>query len=52
VENADMKMDKNEFFRQVMPQICSNLDIEKGLLNFLEYVQIFVPASKGVSQRV
>ena len=41
-----MKLDKNEFFRQATLQICSSLDIEKALFNFLQYIRLFMPASK------
>ena len=41
-----MKLDKNEFFRHATLQICSSLDIEKALFNFLQYIRLFMPASK------
>jgi transcriptional regulator with GAF, ATPase, and Fis domain len=43
---ADMKFDKNGFFREATLRICSSLDIEKALFNCLEYIRFFVPASK------
>lgn len=42
----DMKLDKNEFFRQATLRICSSLDIEKALFNFLQYIRLLMPASK------
>ncbi len=41
-----MKVDRNEFFRQATLRICSSLDIEKALFNFLQYIRPFMPASK------
>lgn len=41
-----MKLDENEFFRQATLQICSSLDIEKALFNCLQYIRLFMPASK------
>jgi transcriptional regulator with GAF, ATPase, and Fis domain len=41
-----MKLDKNEFFRQGTLRICSSLDIEKALFSFLQYIRLFMPASK------
>jgi len=45
-ENAEMKLDRNEFFRQATLRICSSLDIGKALFNFLQYIRLFMPASK------
>jgi transcriptional regulator with GAF, ATPase, and Fis domain len=41
-----MKLDENEFFRQATLRICSSLDIEKALFNCLQYIRLFMPASK------
>jgi len=38
-----MNFDENEFFRKATLLICSSLDIEKALLNFLEYIRLFLP---------
>ncbi len=38
-----MNFDENEFFRKATLQICSSLDIDKALLNFLEYIRPFLP---------
>jgi len=40
-----VKLDENEFFRQVTLRICSSLDIERALFNCLQYIQLFMPAS-------
>jgi transcriptional regulator with GAF, ATPase, and Fis domain len=40
-----MRLDENEFFRQGTLRICSSLDIEKALFNFLQYIRLFMPAS-------
>src|SRR5208337_1731082 len=45
-ENAKMEPDRNEFFRQATLRICSSLDVEKALFNFLQYICLFMPASK------
>lgn len=42
-----MKLDENEFFRQATLRICSSLDIEKALLNCLQYIRLFIPACKA-----
>ncbi|MGA2227326.1 MAG: hypothetical protein ABSH41_23065 [Syntrophobacteraceae bacterium] len=34
-----MEPDKNEFFRQATLRICSSLDVEKALFNFLQYMK-------------
>ncbi|MHC1727834.1 MAG: sigma-54 interaction domain-containing protein [Syntrophobacteraceae bacterium] len=39
-----MKLDENEFFRQATLRICSSLDIEKAMLNCLQYIRLFMPA--------
>ena len=41
-----MESDRNEFFRQATLRICSSLDLEKALFNFLQYISLFMPASK------
>jgi len=41
-----MKLDENEFFRQATLRICSSLDIDKALHNFLLYIRLLMPASK------
>jgi len=41
-----MELDKNEFFREATLRICSSLDIEKALFNLLQYIRLFMPASK------
>jgi len=41
-----MEPDRNEFFRQATLRICSSLDVEKALFNFLQYICLFMPASK------
>jgi len=41
-----MESDENEFFRQATLRICSSLDVEKALFNFLQYICLFMPASK------
>ena len=41
-----MEPDRNEFFRQATLRICSSLDVEKALSNFLQYICLFMPASK------
>src|SRR5208283_4077157 len=38
-----MKLDENEFFRQATLRICSSLDIDKALSNFLSYIRLFIP---------
>jgi len=40
-----MKLNENEFFRQATLRICSSLDIEKALFNYLQYIRLFMPAS-------
>ncbi len=40
-----MNFDENEFFRQATLRICSSLDIEKALLNCLQYIRLFMPGS-------
>ncbi|MCE5333258.1 MAG: sigma 54-interacting transcriptional regulator [Desulfobacteraceae bacterium] len=40
-----MKLDENEFFRQATLRICSSLDIERALFNFLQYIRLFMPVS-------
>ena len=42
-----MESDRNEFFRQATLRICSSLDIEKALFNFLQYIRLYIPASKA-----
>lgn len=42
-----MELDENEFFRQATLRICSSLDIEKALFNCLQYIRLFMPASKA-----
>jgi transcriptional regulator with GAF, ATPase, and Fis domain len=37
-------VDENEFFRQATLKICSSLEIEKALTNFLLYLNQFIPA--------
>jgi hypothetical protein len=32
-------MDENEFFRQATLCICGNLEIEKAMVSFLQYIQ-------------
>jgi hypothetical protein len=34
-----MELDRNEFFRQATLRICSGLDVEKALFNFLQYMK-------------
>jgi len=41
-----MKVDENEFFRQGASRICGSLNIEKALLNCMEYIQVLVPVSE------
>jgi transcriptional regulator with GAF, ATPase, and Fis domain len=41
-----VEIDKNEFFRQATLRICGSLDIDKALLNFIEYIRLFVPINK------
>ncbi|MGO9018830.1 MAG: hypothetical protein ACLQVJ_10825 [Syntrophobacteraceae bacterium] len=43
-----MELSEYEFFRDATLQICSSLDIEKALFNFLHYIRSFVPASHVV----
>jgi transcriptional regulator with GAF, ATPase, and Fis domain len=38
-----MTLDENEFFRQATLRICSSLDIDKALSNFLSYIRLFIP---------
>lgn len=45
-EGGLMKLDENEFYRQGASRICSSLNIEKALLNCMEYLQVLVPASE------
>ncbi len=42
-----MEVDENEFFRQATLRICSSLDIEKALFSCLQYIRMFMPASKA-----
>ena len=39
-----MKIDENDFFRQVTKRVCSHLDIEKAMHSCLEYLMPFLPA--------
>ncbi len=41
-----VKLGKNEFFRQATLRICSSLHIHEALLNFLDYVRLFIPVSR------
>lgn len=41
-----MKPDKNVFFREATLRLCGDLDIEIALFNLLEYLSLFMPASK------
>jgi hypothetical protein len=38
-----MTLHENEFFRQTTMLICSSLDIERAMLNCLQYIQPVVP---------
>ncbi|MDR3554245.1 MAG: sigma 54-interacting transcriptional regulator [Syntrophobacteraceae bacterium] len=40
-----MELSEFEFFRDATLQICSSLDIEKALFNYLQHVRSFIPAS-------
>jgi transcriptional regulator with GAF, ATPase, and Fis domain len=39
-----MKIDENDFFRQVTKRVCSHLDIEKSMHSCLEYLLPLMPA--------
>ena len=39
-----MKIDKNDFFRQVTKRVCSHLDIEKAMHSCMEYLAPLLPA--------
>jgi len=39
-----MKIDENNFFRQVTKRVCSHLEIEKAMHSCLEYLIPFLPA--------
>lgn len=41
-----MKLDENEFFRQATLRICSSLDVEKALLNCIDYFRLHMPVSE------
>jgi len=43
-----MELSEYGFFRDATLQICSSLDIEKALFNFLHYIRSFIPASHMV----
>jgi transcriptional regulator with GAF, ATPase, and Fis domain len=40
-----MELSEFEFFRDATLQICSSLDIEKALLNCLQYIRTFIPVT-------
>ncbi len=40
------RADKDEFFRQATLKICGDLEIEKALFAFLNYIRDFVPAGR------
>lgn len=42
-----MEPDKKEFFQQATLRICSSLDIDKALSNFLSYIRLFIPVSQA-----
>ncbi|MFC1651219.1 sigma 54-interacting transcriptional regulator [Candidatus Latescibacterota bacterium] len=39
-------MDENKFFREITLRICGNLEIEKAMVSFLQYVQDYIPADR------
>ena len=41
-----MKIDENEFFREVTLRICGSLDLEKALWHCFLYVQEVIPADE------
>ncbi len=43
-----MELSEYQFFPDATLRICSSLDIEKALFNFLHYIRSFVPASHVV----
>jgi transcriptional regulator with GAF, ATPase, and Fis domain len=41
-----MAVEESEFFREATLHICGNLDIEKAMVQFLRYLQKFMPADR------
>ncbi|MBA7568896.1 hypothetical protein ES708_10633 [subsurface metagenome] len=46
-----MTVDESEFFREATLHICGNLDIEKAMVRFLQYLQKFMPADRLILER-
>jgi len=46
-----MAVDESEFFREATLHICGNLDIEKAMVQFLRYLQKFMPADRIILER-
>jgi GAF domain-containing protein len=46
-----MPVDESEFFREATLRICGDLDIEKALARFLQYLRAFMPADRLVLER-
>ncbi len=41
-----MRFDSSRFFREATLRICGNLEIEKAMSSFLEYIQEYIPADR------
>jgi hypothetical protein len=46
-----MAVDEKEFFREATLHICGNLDIEKAMVQLLQYLQKFMPADRLILER-
>jgi hypothetical protein len=46
-----MAVDESEFFREATLHICGNLDIEEAMVQFLQYLQNFMPADRLILER-
>jgi hypothetical protein len=46
-----MATNEGEFFREATLRICGDLDIEKAMVRFLQYLQKFMPADRLVLER-
>jgi len=46
-----MEVDENRFFREATVHICGELNLEKSMARFLQYLREFMPADRLVLQR-
>jgi len=46
-----MAVDESAFFREATLRICGDLDIEKAMVRFLQYLREFMPADRLVLER-